>query len=176
MVLRACPDCQPSCLGAAAACGWRVIAGSWSSWFRCVCLGMYLWVHRWVQEAVKIRGTDSLQTFQCSTAKNDCSDYSCSTLQYHFWIAIKRWGVCLTLLLIHCSSDSHLTKESPASEQQSRDPGRFSIFRGSRTPVLVLFLPFIPFPDLCWLCTALVPAWPRAASVAAAGEGVRGCL
>ena len=117
----------------------------------CVFGGVYLWVHRWVWEAVKISGTNSLQIFHCLTAKNDCSDYSCSILQYHFWIEIKRWGVCLTLLLIPCSSDSHLPRESPASEQQSQDPGLFSIFQGSRTPVLVSFLPFIPFPELCWL-------------------------
>lgn len=91
------------------------------------------------------------KSFTVLTAKSDCSDYSCSTLQYHFWIEIKRWGVCLTLLLIPCSSHSNLSRESPASEEQSRDPGLFSILQGSRAPLLVSFLPFVPFPELCWL-------------------------
>lgn len=96
---------------------------------------MYLWVHRWVWEAVKIGGTDPLQIFLFFffQQKNDCSYYSCSTLQYCFWIEIKMWGVCLTLLLIPAPQ----TLTSPASQQQSQDPGPFPTFWGSRTPVSI---------------------------------------
>lgn len=71
----------------------------------------------------------------------------------------------LTVLLMPCSSDSHLTRESesPASEQQSLGPDLFSICQGSRTTVSVLFLPFVLFSELCRFeagSSTLVPALP----------------
>lgn len=83
---------------------------------------------------------------------------------------------CVSLLLFPCSSNSHLTKESSAFKQQRQDPGLFSIFQGYRIPVLVSFLLLLLFVVFKPGSSALVPAWSWVESVAAAGEGVPGCL
>lgn len=102
--------------------------------------GVCLAVPRWVWEAVEISGLILFKSKQKKNTKknNDCSDCSCSTLQCHFWIEIKRWEVCLTLQLIPCSSDSSLTRDSlplnsitPLGESRAGTLAFFPPFRGS---------------------------------------------
>lgn len=59
---------SPPCLGAAAACGFACHRGLMKPLTLVpvhVFGGVYLWVHKWVWEAVKITGTNSLQIFNC---------------------------------------------------------------------------------------------------------------